>query len=132
MRRFSFPIGVALVLASTLALAAPQQKVGVFAPIAASGVSGDARALETKADTRVQGHIDNLTPGAVYEVVISSTSDCTGTGQDRVLTVTANGSGKINFNELLVNRDINTVNSIQVRVPLPVGTPLACTGQLIQ
>jgi len=130
MRRFSFPIGVALVLASAIAFAAPPlQKQGSFQPIAASGVTGDARALEMKADTRVQGHIDNLVPGTVYQVVVSSDGNCTTDIAGATFSLTANAAGKINFNQLLVGTNISDVNSI--RVVDPAGTELACTEQLL-
>ena len=124
MRRFSFPIGVALVLASTLALAAAP-KVGQFEPLGASTITGDARVQSMKEGSRVQGHIDNLVAGTEYQVVISSDNTCGATDALVVATFTANQAGKGNFNELLVARPIDTVESISVN-RLGDPTILAC------
>ena len=126
MRRFSFPVGVALVLASTLALAVPQQKVGQFEPLGASSIAGDARVQAMQEGSRVQGHLDNLTPGIEYQAVISADNTCGGTDALVVATFTANPAGKANFNQL-VARDISTISSISVnRSGDP--TVLACAG----
>ena len=113
MRRFSFPLALVVVLASAIAFAAaPVKKEAQLAPLGISTISGDARVQEMKGETRVSGHLDNLTPGTVYEVRISADA-CGVAGGTVVATFTANAAGKANFNEL-VAQPIVDINSVSV------------------
>ena len=115
MRRFSLPSALVVVLAAALAFAAaPVKKEAQLAPLGISTISGDARAQEMKGETRVQGHLDGLTPGTVYEVRISA-DPCGGIAGDVIASFTANAAGKGNFNELST-QPIVDINSVSVNV----------------
>jgi len=116
MRRFSFPIAVVAVLASTLALASPDRKVAQFEPLAASGISGEARLNPMQANsTRIQGQLQGLQPNTDYVAVVSQDATCGGTASLVIAHFTANPAGTAVFNEL-VTQDISTIGSISVQL----------------
>jgi hypothetical protein len=127
MRRFSFPFAVVAVLAATIALAAPDRKVAQFEPLAASGISGEAR-LNPMNDgtTRIQGQLVGLQPSTDYVAVVSQDATCGGTASLVIAHFTANPAGRAVFNEL-VTQDISTIGSISVQLASDP-TVLACAG----
>ena len=127
MRRFSF-LAVAVVLASTVALADSDRFVAQFEALTASGISGEARLNPMpQGNTRIQGRLDGLQPNADYVSVIFQDGTCTAGGVTTVVAhFTANAAGKAVFNEL-VGQDISTIRSISVQLASDP-TVLACAG----
>jgi len=130
MRRFSLPFALAVVLASAVALAAPDKIVQEFQPLGASTVIGEVRLnpMPQQESTKLQAKLSNLEPGVEYVAIVFSTSDCL-TGTPTVVahfTAKQNGSG--NFNEdVNLLADAIVAGSISIARADDQTVSLACT-----
>jgi len=117
MRRFSFPLALALCLVSAVALAAPDRVAVEFEALAASGISGDARLnpMEQQAVTRVQVQLKGLQPNTEYVALIFSEGTCGSGVSTPLATFTSNPAGNAVYH-VDVNQDISAIGSISVQL----------------
>src|SRR6058998_1435739 len=108
MRRLTFPtVVLAACLASSIALAASDQKRATFESLAASGVTGEARLNPmVQGGTQIHESLRGLLPNTEYVSVIYQNGTCTTGGTTfEIAHFTANPAGNAQLNKL-VSQDI--------------------------
>lgn len=122
-------VALIVIAAAAPAFADPPQKASAtFEPLAASGVSGDARLQEMNdGSTRIHGSLRGLEPNVEYVSVIFQNASCSAVSGDegvQIVTFTANPAGIANYN-VQASQELSAIGSIAVW-PTSTQTLVAC------